>query len=657
MAKSNQDGRIWSLVIKKKRVGPLTEEEVRDRFLQGQVTVRTYAWRKGMKLWIRLGNIPEYGDLLVTAGGEPPPIEDEPTPIKKKASTQPLFKISSPEDVEHLLHKPVPQDEPVIREDSSTDVRWDGSAPTIPADASVPAVETIPVETPPAEGVVELSGGVDPNAETTRWDQEQVEQAIREGLGPDAEGAQGPPSTSQEMRLTDDIDQLFGRPAPQPEEPTPAPEPKSASGVVYESLEQPEPEPEPELELEPEPEPEPEPELEPEPEPEPELEPEPEPELEPEEPSAPEHLDSDFDFVPTPIQGTEEEEEEPPSPDPKEETFTTDQGLVGARAKDSVLFSRTQFDMLARQMSGEDFDVDEPSLHDIQPLAQQALEQPGVPEEVLRAGRRHPDALLLGSVLPDLPFHARFLGQLVRHLSGREYIYSQWGHVFHTRRTGNLALSLLAHLGREHPEPEEADRQLAMAAGYICHHAVDRLNHPVVQAAVGANLEPGTPHLVLHSRIERYQNILYHKDLLGHEIPGTPFARELLAQSAGTGLVRARLDEVLWRTFRAACLETHGRCPTRRETEEWLWGITAYGAVFSSPMGRRERLEHPEQEIRDRWYSGDRVDLESPLSASLKLTVRCWGAAAELVRADWITAELRRFFLDAVPNIDLETGY
>ncbi len=251
MAKSNQDGRIWSLVIKKKRVGPLTEEEVRDRFLQGQVTVRTYAWRKGMKLWIRLGNIPEYGDLLVTAGGEPPPIEDEPTPIKKKASTQPLFKISSPEDVEHLLHKPVPQDEPVIREDSSTDVRWDGSAPTIPADASVPAVETIPVETPPAEGVVELSGGVDPNAETTRWDQEQVEQAIREGLGPDAEGAQGPPSTSQEMRLTDDIDQLFGRPAPQPEEPTPAPEPKSASGVVYESLEQPEPEPEPELELEP----------------------------------------------------------------------------------------------------------------------------------------------------------------------------------------------------------------------------------------------------------------------------------------------------------------------------------------------------------------------------------------------------------------------
>ena len=289
-------------------------------------------------------------------------------------------------------------------------------------------------------------------------------------------------------------------------------------------------------------------------------------------------------------------------------------------------------------------------------LVNQALERPDVPQLISQAARRHPDALLLGSVLPDLPFHARFSAQLLRHLMGREYVYSRWGHVLHTRRTGRLAVALLAHRHREHPDTDEAERQLALAAGYICHHSVDRAGHPVVQALVGERLEPGQPHLVLHSRIERYQNILYHKDLLGYEIPGTPFARELVGQAAGAGLVGNRLDEVTWRTMRAALLETHGRCPPRQEAEEWIWGITAYGAVFSSPMGRRERLERPEEEIRRRGYRGDGVDLESCLAAGVDLTLRGWEAAVELIRPGPITRSRRLDFLEAVPDIDLETG-
>jgi hypothetical protein len=290
-------------------------------------------------------------------------------------------------------------------------------------------------------------------------------------------------------------------------------------------------------------------------------------------------------------------------------------------------------------------------------LVQQALEQPGVPEEVLRAGRRNEDALLLGAILPDLPYHARFFNQLARHLSGSKYLHSEWGHVVHTRRTGRFAVSLLAHLDREHPAPDDAERLLALTAGYICHHAVDRLGHPRVQELVGRRLKAGEPHIVLHSRIERYQSLLYHLDLLGVEIPGTPFPRDLTARCAGASLAHARLEDLLWEAVRSTYLETHGHTPSRKEVDDWIWGITAYGALFSSPMGRRERLERPADEIRQRWYKGDGVDLETCLHQSLKLTVQGWQAAVELLRAPRITAQARQAFLETVPDIDLETGY
>ncbi len=290
-------------------------------------------------------------------------------------------------------------------------------------------------------------------------------------------------------------------------------------------------------------------------------------------------------------------------------------------------------------------------------LARQAAASPGVPLEVLRAVRGHEDALLLGAILPDLPFHARFFNQLARHLTGRKYLHSQWGHVVHTRRTGQFALSLLAHLDREHPSKQARDRMLALAAGYICHHAVDRLGHPQVQELVGRRLSPGEAHIVLHSRIERYQSLLYHLDLLGHEIPGTPYAREITSEVAGASLGRARLEDLLWEALRSTYLETHGRTPSRRQVDDWIWGITAYGALFSSAMGRRERLERPASEIRQRWYRGDDVDLETCLGDALELTVQGWRAAADLLDAGRITPATRAVFLEAVPDIDLETGY
>ena len=416
MATASRDDCIWSLVIKKKRVGPLTDQEVRDRFTQGQITLRTYTWRKGMKSWVRLGNVQEFGDLLLATGGpEPtplPPHENEPTPVKmKKTATQPMYKISEPADVAGLgaaATLPAGGADTII--DPQRAEPMEGSAPAIPADASVPLVEPVAaVESAPSD-VVELTGGVDPNAETTRWDQEKVDQAISE-LSADPEAAS---STSQEIRMEGDLDALFGRepsvPAePVAQKPAPAPVPEAAT-VPDEPAEEVEPfneeeapaykdtaheaaayedeayangkEEEEEVEEEEE-----------------------EEEVEEEEEEEEEEVEEEEDEEEEEEEEVEEEEEEEVEEEEEEEddddaiaalasqALSDDDGysmggdLVGARAKDSVLFSRTQFDTLASSMTGEptlDADLsDESGLHDIKPLADQAM-----------AGVRDEDSLL-----------------------------------------------------------------------------------------------------------------------------------------------------------------------------------------------------------------------------------------------------------------------
>lgn len=289
-------------------------------------------------------------------------------------------------------------------------------------------------------------------------------------------------------------------------------------------------------------------------------------------------------------------------------------------------------------------------------LARRLLERGDLPAELLDAARARPAALLLGSILPDLPYHAHFGRQLLRHLLKRDYLHCPWAEVFHTRGTGRLALALLAHARRSHPTEAQRRELLALAAGYLSHHAADRVVHPVIQQMVAQHKGADEPQAVVHSRVERYQNLIYHQDLLGYDICCSPFPSDFLREVAGAGMLGRGLPPTCREAVRAACLETHGRAPTDAEVKDWLRGITAYGALLSSRLGAIERLDGDVDELRRRWYQGPDVDLRSPLDRAQDLTARCWRAADAVLRTDRLDDEARRTFLSVVADVDLGTG-
>ena len=53
----------WFLVVKRERIGPMTEQEVRERFERGEIKAKTYAWRQGFSKWERIRDIPEFKEL------------------------------------------------------------------------------------------------------------------------------------------------------------------------------------------------------------------------------------------------------------------------------------------------------------------------------------------------------------------------------------------------------------------------------------------------------------------------------------------------------------------------------------------------------------------------------------------------------------------
>jgi hypothetical protein len=290
-------------------------------------------------------------------------------------------------------------------------------------------------------------------------------------------------------------------------------------------------------------------------------------------------------------------------------------------------------------------------------LAKQAARRLDAPTLLAKPALQHQPALILGSVLPDLPYHARFFRQLFLHLAGREYLLSEWGDLLHHRGTGRLALGILEHLERSQLPHQEQMPVLALAAGYLCHHAVDRVVHPVINLLVEREGKRSDRHpIVLHARMERYQNLFYHQDLLGHDMVCTPFPKELVYEMAGAGLVRPRLEEPLHRAIRATCLSTHGRAPTASQLADWLWGITMYGHLLSSPLARMERLSGDLHSLRSSYYEGPEVDLAAPLGQALETTVQSWHACEAVLRAERITSEVRDVFLHQVADVDLATG-
>jgi TonB family protein len=54
---------VWHLVIDQDQIGPITDEEVRERFARGEVDRDTYAWREGFGDWMPLAAIDVFADL------------------------------------------------------------------------------------------------------------------------------------------------------------------------------------------------------------------------------------------------------------------------------------------------------------------------------------------------------------------------------------------------------------------------------------------------------------------------------------------------------------------------------------------------------------------------------------------------------------------
>jgi predicted Zn finger-like uncharacterized protein len=65
----------WHLVIDQEQVGPMTSDEVRQRFAAGEVDAESYIWKEGFADWERIPDVPEFADL---GGAAPAAAATEP---------------------------------------------------------------------------------------------------------------------------------------------------------------------------------------------------------------------------------------------------------------------------------------------------------------------------------------------------------------------------------------------------------------------------------------------------------------------------------------------------------------------------------------------------------------------------------------------------
>lgn len=89
--------RRWFAVINRERMGPMTAQQVRDRFSRGEITLRTYVWRQGMEKWERLHRVPELGEASEAPKETLPPVSST-RPAKGRANTLRLVRLGSSKD-------------------------------------------------------------------------------------------------------------------------------------------------------------------------------------------------------------------------------------------------------------------------------------------------------------------------------------------------------------------------------------------------------------------------------------------------------------------------------------------------------------------------------------------------------------------------------
>jgi predicted Zn finger-like uncharacterized protein len=61
-------GAVWHLVIDQEQVGPMTAEEVGQRYSAGEIDAETYIWKEGFADWLPVAEVPEF-QAMVAGGG------------------------------------------------------------------------------------------------------------------------------------------------------------------------------------------------------------------------------------------------------------------------------------------------------------------------------------------------------------------------------------------------------------------------------------------------------------------------------------------------------------------------------------------------------------------------------------------------------------
>ncbi len=66
----------WHVVIDQEQVGPMTSEEVRQRFANGEIDADSYIWKEGFADWERIPDVAEFADLEAAAAPQAPSASD-----------------------------------------------------------------------------------------------------------------------------------------------------------------------------------------------------------------------------------------------------------------------------------------------------------------------------------------------------------------------------------------------------------------------------------------------------------------------------------------------------------------------------------------------------------------------------------------------------
>ncbi len=281
-----------------------------------------------------------------------------------------------------------------------------------------------------------------------------------------------------------------------------------------------------------------------------------------------------------------------------------------------------------------------------------------LPARFERAFACAPGARRLGAVFVDLPYFTAFPLQVARHFVGRVSLSDPWGHVFHTRGVGRLALAVVEGVRRRHLEAREGGAEaIAFLGGYLSHHAMDRLIHPVVQRHVREHLAAsGGWFESHHTEAEKYQSLFFHHELLGRDIMGTEYPLQVTATFPGASRWRARLPEELAAVIEGAIVEVHARTPSRRQLDAWLRWTSWYGRLLSSGQGWREGIDAltDAEKLKRRYYT--ETGVAQLVDQATALTLDYLRAADETLACETLDRAMRARFLEAVPDVDLDVG-